>query len=89
MTSTVVIRFGQVMSFREVIGHQRLLSLVSRAIARDSLTPSVVLSGPEGVGKRLTAVAIAQALNCKDRRSSIVDRPSSIDDGRRTMDAGR
>jgi DNA polymerase-3 subunit delta' len=52
------------MSFREVVGHRRLLSLLSRAIAHDSLTPSLVLSGPEGVGKRLTAVAVAQALNC-------------------------
>ena len=52
------------MSFRAVIGHQRLLALLARAIQRGSLTPSVVLSGPEGVGKRLTAVAVAQALNC-------------------------
>ncbi len=52
------------MSFRQVVGHRRLVSLLSRAIARDSLTPSLVLSGPDGVGKRLTAVGIAQALNC-------------------------
>jgi len=52
------------MAFRDVVGHRRLLSLLSRAIARDSLTPSLVLSGPEGVGKRLTAISIAQAMNC-------------------------
>ena len=52
------------MSFREVIGHRRLLSLLSRAITRDTLMPSLIFSGPEGVGKRLTAVAVAQALNC-------------------------
>jgi DNA polymerase III subunit delta' len=38
--------------------------LLSQAIARDSLTPSLILSGPRGVGKGLTAVAIAEALNC-------------------------
>lgn len=65
------------MSFREVVGHRRLLSLLSRAIARDSLTPSLVLSGPEGVGKRLTAVAIAQAMNC----TSLV-RTASAEDSR-------
>ena len=59
-----VIRFGQSMPFRDVVGHRRLLTLLSRAIARDSLTPSLILSGPEGVGKRLTALAVAQALNC-------------------------
>jgi DNA polymerase III subunit delta' len=94
MAVTVMIRFGETMAFREVTGHRRLLSLLARAIARGSLTPSLLLSGPEGVGKRLTAVSIAQALNCNDRRSSIVDRPSStmsdvestMDDGRWTMD---
>src|SRR5687767_4432648 len=52
------------MAFREVIGHRRLLTLLSRAIQRQSLTPSLILSGPEGVGKRLTAISIAQELNC-------------------------
>ena len=62
------------MPFRDVVGHRRLLSLLSRAIERDSLTPSLMLSGPEGVGKRATALALAQALNCtsliKDERAS-------------------
>ena len=52
------------MAFRDVIGHRRLLSLLSQAIGRQSLTPSLILSGPEGVGKRLTAISIAQELNC-------------------------
>jgi DNA polymerase-3 subunit delta' len=33
-------------------------------MARDSLTPSLLFSGPEGVGKRLTAISTAQGLNC-------------------------
>lgn len=52
------------MAFREVVGHRRLVSLLSQAIRRQSLTPSLILSGPEGVGKRLTAMSIAQELNC-------------------------
>ena len=52
------------MAFREVIGHRRLLSLLTQAIARQSLTPSLILSGPEGVGKRLVALSLAQELNC-------------------------
>ncbi len=77
------------MAFREIAGHRRLLSLLSRAVARQSLTPSLILSGPEGVGKRLTAISIAQELNCLNRPSSIVHRPSSIDDGRSTIDDRR
>jgi DNA polymerase-3 subunit delta' len=52
------------MAFREVIGHRRLIGLLAQAISRQSLTPSLILSGPEGVGKGLTAVSIAQELNC-------------------------
>jgi DNA polymerase-3 subunit delta' len=50
--------------FRTIAGHSRLLSLLARVIARDSMPPAVLLAGPPGVGKRLTAVAIAQAINC-------------------------
>jgi DNA polymerase-3 subunit delta' len=52
------------MPFREIIGHRRALALLSRAIACDTLTPSLILAGPDGVGKGATSVAIAQALNC-------------------------
>src|SRR4029453_18047633 len=52
------------MAFRDVVGHRRLVRLLAQAISRQSLTPSLILSGPEGVGKRLVAVSIAQELNC-------------------------
>lgn len=52
------------MPFRTIVGHSRLLSLLARVIARDSMPPAVLLAGPPGVGKRLTAIAIAQAINC-------------------------
>jgi DNA polymerase-3 subunit delta' len=55
------------MPFRDVIGHRRLLDLLARAVARESLPPSLILSGPDGIGKRLVAVAAAQALNCTNR----------------------
>jgi DNA polymerase-3 subunit delta' len=50
--------------FHTIVGHRRLLSLLSRAVARDTLPPSLLLAGPAGVGKRRAAVAIAEALNC-------------------------
>jgi DNA polymerase III subunit delta' len=52
------------MALRDVVGHRRLVNLLSQAVRRNSLTPSLILSGPEGVGKRLTAISIAQELNC-------------------------
>lgn len=50
--------------FSSVVGHRRILSLLSRAIAHDSLPPALLFSGPAGVGKRRTAGAVALAINC-------------------------
>jgi DNA polymerase-3 subunit delta' len=52
------------MPFRAITGHRPLLELLSRATARGTLPPSLIFAGPEGVGKRLAATALAQALNC-------------------------
>ena len=57
------------MPFRTIAGHSRLLSLLARVIARDTMPPAVLLAGPVGVGKRLTAIAIAQAINCLQPQS--------------------
>ena len=43
---------------------------MSRAIARGTLPPALLLAGPRGVGKRRTALAIAETLNCLDLRTS-------------------
>src|SRR5438093_430479 len=55
---------SRVVSFSQIIGHRRLLALLSRSVERDALPPSLLFAGPAGVGKRLAAVAVAQALNC-------------------------
>jgi DNA polymerase-3 subunit delta' len=52
------------MPFRDLVGHRRLLGLLTRSIAQTSLPPSLIFSGPEGIGKRRAALATAQALNC-------------------------
>jgi len=52
------------MPFRSIVGHRRILSLLSRAMANGSLPPSMLFSGPDGVGKGLVARAVAETLNC-------------------------
>lgn len=55
------------MPFREVIlkhGHRRIVELLSRSVSRSTLPPSLIFAGPRGAGKRATALAVAQALNC-------------------------
>src|SRR6059058_5563923 len=52
------------MPFRDVVGHVRVVELLTRSVAGGSLPPSLIFAGPAGVGKRLTALAVAQTLNC-------------------------
>jgi DNA polymerase-3 subunit delta' len=59
-----IIYLEHLVPFRTIIGHRRLLSLLSRAVARGTLPPALLLAGPAGVGKRRVAVGIAEALNC-------------------------
>lgn len=53
------------MPFSAIAGHRPVLDLLVRAVARGTLPPSLVFAGPQGIGKRLTATALAQALNCE------------------------
>src|SRR6476620_6738980 len=52
------------MPLREIAGHRRLIDLLARAITRGTLTPTLLFSGPSGVGKWQVARALAQAVNC-------------------------
>jgi DNA polymerase-3 subunit delta' len=52
------------MPFRDIVGHRHLLDLVAAAATRASLPPSLIFGGPEGVGKRAAALALAQLVNC-------------------------
>ena len=52
------------MPFRDLAGHRRTLSLLSRSVAAGSLPPSLIFVGLSGIGKRRAALALAQTLNC-------------------------
>ncbi len=54
------------MPFRAISGHRRIFGLLGRALRNEALPQSLVFAGPEGVGKRLSAISLAQALNCAD-----------------------
>ena len=47
---------------------RHLLELLSGAVSRASLPPSLIFAGPDGVGKRRAAVALAQLLSCPSAR---------------------
>jgi DNA polymerase III subunit delta' len=50
--------------FRDLKGHRHLFGLLSSAVGRDAVPQSLLFAGPEGVGKRLAALAMAQTVNC-------------------------
>jgi DNA polymerase-3 subunit delta' len=68
------------MPFSDVRGHQRVLALIAGAAVRGTLPPSLIFAGPQGVGKRLAAVALAQLLNCPNVSTGSAADPEPIDD---------
>ena len=69
------------MSFREIAGHRRLFGLMTAAAVRGTLPPSVIFAGPEGVGKRRAAIALAQLLNCESpvEVAYVAGEPAGVD----------
>ena len=58
------------MPLASIIGHASIVDLLRRAVARGRVPQSLLFAGPEGVGKRAVAVALAQALNCPKRKAA-------------------
>jgi DNA polymerase-3 subunit delta' len=54
--------------FADIIGHKAPVELLTRAVARDRVPQSLLFGGPEGVGKRAVALALAQAVNCPNQK---------------------
>jgi len=56
------------MPLGSVVGHPQIVSLLRHAAERGSVPQSLLFAGPEGVGKRTVALALAQAINCPRRK---------------------
>ncbi len=55
------------MSFETIEGHERPVTILKRALANNTLAHAYLFSGDEGIGKKLTALALAAAINCPNR----------------------
>jgi DNA polymerase-3 subunit delta' len=53
--------------FSDIVGQPRAVEALQRSIASNRLAHAYLFSGPDGVGKRTTARALAAALNCATR----------------------
>lgn len=52
------------MAWGDVIGQERAVALLQRALENQRVAHAYIFHGPEGVGKKLTAITLAMALNC-------------------------
>ncbi len=52
------------MSFGEIIGHTRQIRILKSALKTGRLSHAYLFEGPDGVGKRGVAMALAQAIQC-------------------------
>lgn len=58
------------MPFENIIGHEKTIDILKRTLRRGGLPNAYLFSGPDGVGKRLTALTVAKAANCCHADSS-------------------
>ena len=54
------------MGFSEIIGQQRPLEILRSALGNGRLHHAYLFVGPEGVGKRTVALALAKTLHCDE-----------------------
>ncbi len=53
------------MTFDSIIGHKRQIDILQRSLKNQRIAHAYLFEGPDGVGKRLVALALARALFCQ------------------------
>jgi DNA polymerase-3 subunit delta' len=53
-----------ILRFEEIVGQERAIALLQRALESGRLAHAYLFAGPEGVGKATSALAFARAANC-------------------------
>ncbi len=56
------------MPFSSIEGQDRAINYLKRSLGQARLGHALLFTGPEGVGKKATALALAQVLNCQDQQ---------------------
>ncbi len=51
--------------FKDILGHEQIITHLQNAIAMDKVSHAYILNGPDGSGKMMLAEAFAQTLQCE------------------------
>ncbi len=65
------------MGFVDIIGHEKQIEMLKRAIGSGRFAHAYLFVGPDGIGKRLVALNFAKALHCEKSASEPCDACSS------------
>ncbi len=63
--------------FKDIKGQAQAIKILQKEIATSAISGAYLFSGPAGVGKTLTALTFAKALNCKNEKMDSCDECSS------------
>lgn len=55
------------LNWSDIKGHARIKEVLERSLSQGRLHHALLMAGPDGVGKRAMALALAAAINCRDR----------------------
>ncbi len=61
------------MGWQQVIGQERVVDTLRRALSGERVAHAYLFHGPDGVGKRAAALALARALECQQRAPGTAD----------------
>lgn len=73
------------MGFDDVLGNSRVKKILRLALRRNRVPNSLLFSGPQGVGKKSLAIALAKAINCQEEQGDACDECAAC----RAIAAGR
>ena len=65
------------MSFGDIVGHKKQLVQLQNSLMQERMPHAFLFHGPEGVGKKTTALTLAKAMNCLSQRPDSCDACSS------------
>ena len=58
------------MALEDIIGQERAIEILRGCIKRNRVAHAYIFAGDEGIGKKLTAINFAKALNCQNNRNA-------------------